>query len=77
MAVDTAPLSAATPEAGASSARKPLYEASTQFKNWRFSPEQLIQARENMNVVAVDAIRKTFETDAARQYALFARVRGC
>ncbi|KAF9240914.1 cyclin-like protein [Melanogaster broomeanus] len=42
---------------------KPLYEASTQFKSWRFSPEQLVVVRESLNSAAVAAIRNTFEAD--------------
>ncbi|KAF8844057.1 cyclin-like protein, partial [Paxillus ammoniavirescens] len=42
---------------------KPLYEASTQFKSWRFSPEQLVVVRESLNSAAVTAIRNTFETN--------------
>lgn len=45
--------------------KKPLYQASTQFAHWRFSPEQLEQTRVSLNAAAVDAIRKTFEADAA------------
>jgi hypothetical protein len=43
--------------------RQPLYEASTQFRNWRFSPEGLEQIREKLNDAAVAAIRNTFEVD--------------
>ncbi|KAF9229451.1 cyclin-like protein [Gyrodon lividus] len=43
--------------------RKSLYEASTQFKSWRFSPEQLVVVRESLNSAAVTAIRNTFEAD--------------
>ncbi|KAJ8521444.1 hypothetical protein ONZ45_g1895 [Pleurotus djamor] len=41
----------------------PLYEASTQFKHWRFSVSQLIKTRSLMNEAAVSAIRATFEVD--------------
>lgn len=41
--------------------KKPLYESSTQFKSWRYSPEQLRQVRQLLNVAAVEAIRKTIE----------------
>ncbi|KAL4064958.1 cyclin-like protein [Scleroderma yunnanense] len=44
-----------------SPAKKPLYEASTQFRSWRYSPEQLRQVRQKLNVGAVAAIRKTIE----------------
>lgn len=49
-----------------SAARKPLYEGSTQFKNWRYSPEQLQRTRESLNAAAVAAIRNAFEADSAR-----------
>jgi len=41
--------------------KKPLYESSTQFKSWRYSPEQLRQVRQTLNAAAVEAIRKTIE----------------
>jgi cyclin H len=42
--------------------KKPLYEASTQFTNWRYSLEQLADIRKSFNDAAVAAIRNTFET---------------
>lgn len=41
----------------------PLYEASTQYRNWRYSIEQLTHIRAGLNEAAVAVIRKTFETD--------------
>ncbi|KAK7463733.1 hypothetical protein VKT23_005670 [Stygiomarasmius scandens] len=41
--------------------KKPLYEASTQFKHWRYSPESLINIRSKLNEAAVAVIRQTFE----------------
>ncbi|KAF6766339.1 cyclin-like protein [Ephemerocybe angulata] len=41
----------------------PIYEASTQFRNWRFSFESLAKVRGSMNAVAVAAIRKKIEAD--------------
>ncbi|KAH7880566.1 cyclin-like protein [Lentinula edodes] len=41
--------------------KRPLYESSTQYKNWRYSPERLSQIRSTMNEAAVGVIRKTFE----------------
>lgn len=41
----------------------PLYEGSTQYRNWRYSTEQLAHIRAGLNEAAVAAIRKTFETD--------------
>lgn len=43
--------------------RQPLYEASTQFRNWRFSSQGLAQIREKLNEAAVATIRCTFEAD--------------
>ncbi|OJA10795.1 hypothetical protein AZE42_00308 [Rhizopogon vesiculosus] len=40
-----------------------LYEGSTQYKSWRYSPEQLERIRISLNVAAVAAIRNTFEAD--------------
>src|SRR4051794_30834857 len=50
----------------ASSARKPLFEASTQFRNWRFSPEQLHQTRTELTEAAVAVIRNSFEVYEVR-----------
>ncbi|TCD66372.1 hypothetical protein EIP91_001421 [Steccherinum ochraceum] len=47
------------------SAKIPLYEGSTQFRHWRFSPEQLAETRSIMNANAVKAIRDAFEADSA------------
>jgi cyclin H len=41
--------------------KNPLYEASTQFRNWRYSPAQLSTIRTSLNHAAVAAIRNTFE----------------
>lgn len=49
--------------ANAAPVKKPLYEGSTQFKNWRYSPEQLAQIRASLNAAAVSVIRNTFEAD--------------
>lgn len=43
--------------------KQPLYEASTQFRNWRFSPGGLAHIREKLNKAAVAAIRHTFDLD--------------
>ncbi|EIN13489.1 cyclin-like protein [Punctularia strigosozonata HHB-11173 SS5] len=63
MAVETTalPSSSAVPAAPT----KPLYEASTQYNHWRFSPEQLAHTRETLNAAAVAAIKDTFEADSA------------
>ena len=62
MAADTNPTNEQD-ESNASS--KSLYEASTQFKHWRFSPEQLLATRASLNAAAVTAIRDAFEADSA------------
>ncbi|KAJ7107630.1 cyclin-like protein [Mycena crocata] len=41
----------------------PLYEASTQFKNWRYSSQGLQKVRTSLNAAAVAVIRNTFEAD--------------
>ncbi|KAJ7431825.1 hypothetical protein B0H11DRAFT_2180008 [Mycena galericulata] len=41
----------------------PLYEASTQFKNWRYSSDSLDGVRASLNAAAVAVIRNTFEAD--------------
>ncbi|KAG6842540.1 hypothetical protein C0991_000066 [Blastosporella zonata] len=41
--------------------KRPLYESSTQFRNWRFSPEQLSDLRTSLNAAAVNVIRNTLE----------------
>ncbi|KAG5644755.1 hypothetical protein DXG03_007884 [Asterophora parasitica] len=43
--------------------KRPLYEASTQFRNWRFSPEQLSNLRLTLNEAAVAVIRNTLENE--------------
>ncbi len=51
--------------------KQPLYEASTQFRNWRYSPEGLAQIREKLNEAAVAAIRNTFELDQVTLVVIF------
>ncbi|KAF9821930.1 hypothetical protein IEO21_00360 [Rhodonia placenta] len=48
MAADDAKLS----NAGASSSKTSLYEGSTQYRHWRFSPEQLAQTRASLNAAS-------------------------
>ncbi|KAG6868088.1 hypothetical protein C0993_007667 [Termitomyces sp. T159_Od127] len=43
--------------------KRPLYELSTQFRNWRFSPEHLAHLRFSLNAAAVSAIRHTLESE--------------
>ena len=47
-----------------------LYEGSTQYRHWRFSPEQLAETRRNLNTAAVAAIRDAFEADSAGHFLL-------
>ncbi|KAI0757125.1 cyclin-like protein [Daedaleopsis nitida] len=52
------------PVASASaSSQHSIYESSTQFRYWRFSPEQLAHMRFNLNEGAVSAIRNAFEAN--------------
>ncbi|KAF9015305.1 cyclin-like protein [Cyathus striatus] len=46
-----------------SSRKIPLYEASTQFKHWRYSLQQLAHIRTSLNKAAVAVIRNKFEID--------------
>ena len=41
----------------------PIYESSTQFLHWRYSPEQLASVRAALNATAVTAIRLTLEAE--------------
>lgn len=47
-----------------SAAKIPLFQSSTQYKNWRLSVEQLKATRTALNQGAVAAIRNTFESDS-------------
>lgn len=62
MAADNA-AKAADAQTNSSTVKRPLYEGSTQYKSWRYSPEQLEQVRTSLNVAAVAVIRNTFEAD--------------
>ncbi|EJF66585.1 cyclin-like protein [Dichomitus squalens] len=46
------------------SSQQSLYEASTQYRHWRFSPKQLVDMRYALNSDAVSAIRNAFENDS-------------
>lgn len=65
MAADNA-AKEADPQTNSSTVKRPLYEGSTQYKSWRYSPEQLEQIRTTLNVAAVSVIRNTFEADEVR-----------
>ena len=49
--------------AGTPPSKLPLYEASTQFKHWRYSQDQLAHVRSSLNLAAVAVIRRNFETN--------------
>ncbi|KAH9985435.1 cyclin-like protein [Russula compacta] len=55
--------SSTSPDVG-STTKTPLFQSSTQYKNWRFSAEQLRATRTALNRAAVAAIRNTFENDS-------------
>ncbi|KAG0709012.1 cyclin-like protein [Suillus ampliporus] len=66
MDVDTEPEASPrqlTPRPTRSAVKKPLYEGSTQYNSWRYSPEQLEHIRTSLNAAAVAVIRNTFEAD--------------
>ncbi|KZS92934.1 cyclin-like protein [Sistotremastrum niveocremeum HHB9708] len=42
---------------------KSLYEASSQYRHWRFSPAQLKTTREKLNAGAIQVISAAFETE--------------
>ncbi|OJT11059.1 Cyclin mcs2 [Trametes pubescens] len=56
--------SASEPPQASSSTQHSLYEGSTQYLHWRFSPEQLGRMRHTLNEDAVSAIRNAFESDS-------------
>ncbi|EMD41772.1 hypothetical protein CERSUDRAFT_128886 [Gelatoporia subvermispora B] len=58
----TAELSPSTPESS-TAPRATLYEASTQYRHWRYSLQQLAHTRAALNTAAVSAIREAFESD--------------
>ncbi len=53
------------PAAATSAPSQSIYEASTQFRHWRFSFEELARVRHTLNEDAVSAIRTAFEADSA------------
>lgn len=46
--------------------KRPLYEGTTQFKNWRYSVEQLREIRSSLNAAAVAVIKNALEVNSAR-----------
>lgn len=63
MSLKTADSPATVTDSKEEEQKQPLYEASTQFRNWRFSPGGLAHIREKLNKAAVAAIRHTFDLD--------------
>lgn len=61
----TADVAMSDEPASPSTSRISLYEGSTQYRHWRFSPEQLSDTRTTLNAGAVAAIRDAFEADSA------------
>jgi hypothetical protein len=57
------PSTSTSPDVG-SPEKIPLFQSSTQYKNWRFPPEQLQATRAALNQAAIAAIRNTFESDS-------------
>ncbi|KAI0793393.1 cyclin-like protein [Abortiporus biennis] len=54
-----------TPGASSSTVEKvPLYQGSTQYRHWRFSPEELVHTRVSLNAAAVRVIKDAFEADS-------------
>ena len=50
-------------EAPPSEKKLSLYEASTQYRNWRYTTERLAHIRATLNEAAVAVIRTKIETD--------------
>ncbi|KAF8609245.1 cyclin-like protein [Ceratobasidium sp. AG-I] len=65
MAADTMPTPAAEGEINQPPPpHRPLYEASTQYRNWRYSPEQLTESRRLLNEAAVKGIKDLLEKES-------------
>lgn len=56
--------------------RRPIYEASTQYRNWRYSPEQLAESRRLLNEAAVKGIKDLLEKESVRAHLLISRHSG-
>lgn len=48
--------------------QRPLYEASTQYRNWRFSPQQLITSRKLLSEAAIQGIKDLLEKESVREH---------
>lgn len=44
-------------------ALRPLYEESSQYRNWRYSKEQLAKMRKDLNERAVETVRKNLQAE--------------
>ena len=60
----TVPLT--SPDNSQKPVRRPIYEGSTQFKNWRFSTDQLRATRQHLSTTAIAVIRNALEVNLAR-----------
>ena len=60
----TTVLASSAPGSQPAPSRQSLYEGSSQYRHWRFSPEQLAATRASLNAAAVKAIKDAFETDS-------------
>lgn len=58
-------------EAPPSEKKLSLYEASTQYRNWRYSTERLAHIRATLNEAAVAVIRTKIETDEVLSWMLY------
>ncbi|CCO27387.1 Putative cyclin-H [Rhizoctonia solani AG-1 IB] len=63
MAVADVPTNAESSAPPLPTPKQPLYESSTQFKHWRFSPEQLAKSRRELNHAAVESLKKLFDDE--------------
>lgn len=51
------------PSSSPTEALRPLYEESSQYRNWRYSKEQLAKMRKDLNERAVDVVRKNLQAE--------------
>lgn len=47
-------------------ARPPVYEESSQYRHWRFSPEQLWNIRKTSHETAVERVKQNIQEDLVR-----------
>ncbi|KAL7415381.1 cyclin-like protein [Mrakia frigida] len=51
------------PSSSPTEALRPLYEESSQYRNWRYSKEKLAKMRKDLNERAVDVVRKNLQAE--------------